>query len=87
MFKQQERALKSLERALKMCKKANIVLYGCDYQLIAMDKRKHDKHINSEESRCSDGETIPDIERAVEELGGWAETVDTSDTYQDSGGA
>lgn len=85
MFKKQERALKSLERALKICKKANIVLYGCDYSIIAMDGRKHTKLLESDDyENCS---TIPEIGKAVEELGGWTESIDTSDAYQDSGGA
>lgn len=85
MFKKQERALKSLERALKICAKANIRLFGCDYNIYAMDGRKLRKLQESPD--YENFSTIPDIARGVEDIGGWTELVETSDAYEDSGGA
>lgn len=83
MFKKQEEALKSLEKAFKKCAAANIVFYGSDGNLYAMDGRKH---CIVEDTDGGIGGTIPSIAQNVENIGGWSVFVNTSDTYKDSGG-
>ena len=76
MNKKQIAALKSLSKAFKKCKKANLAFQGMDCSLIAFDSDEYDKLT----VKYSIGE------QQYIKNGSQGESVITHNTYRDSGG-
>ena len=79
MNNEQEKALKSLERAFKRCKKTGLVFFGMDGDVIAYDEKSYREIYN--ENECG-YETQQKLSNSYKT----SYTVDTCGAYIDSGG-
>lgn len=80
MDKEQEKALKSLERAFLKCKKVGIYFYGMDEDLHAIAKDKADESLQTKEEF---GTAIDHLHISLNKEG---VLVNTHGSYRNSGG-
>ena len=79
MNNEQEKAVKSLERAFKKCKKVGLIFYGMDGEIKAYDKKLFIKIYNESEDDY-------DTQKKLSNSDETSYTVDMSKVYIDSGG-
>ena len=79
MKEEQQKVLKSLERAFKKCKEAEISFYGMDGDLFAISKDKVNIKFNEH------GDCIPH-DNVHDSLSNNGIIVNTYNSYRDSGG-
>jgi len=80
----QKKAIMALQRAFKMCEKANIQFYGCDGDLLWIDGK--------EATRVYDEVEVSGQDHCTSDYSnygkyGLSDSVNTHGTYIDSGGA
>lgn len=75
---EQTKALQSLSRAFLKCKKANLVFQGMDGNLLAIDEFEY-RRITATEDFCEQQY------KSIDEMN-QGESVQTHNTYMDSGG-
>lgn len=80
MNEEQLKAIKSLERAFKKCKEANIAFYGMGGELYGISENKEDTSLNEpgKQYTCNDN-----LHSSLNTNG---ITINTHKSYRDSGG-